>query len=650
MRSRLLRPIFLLFVHLFSLILEGIEVMIFAAEGEKFAVRALFNDLSVGENDDLVRMLNGGKSVGNHEHGADIHHFFQGILNEDFRFGVDVRCRFIEDHNGGLMRHGSRKGEKLTLTCGEVVAALTNLLVKTVFELINEVVGVNVTANLHNFFVCNGFITENDVASDGTREKENVLKHLTEMTAQGRNLNLIDVDTINEDLSLLNIVVSADEGKDGGLARACGADKRHGILGVYVEGNVLQHPFARNVGEPYVFEFDLTAAFTKLDGILLIDDDGLDIENGKYLFSGSEGGLQAVELLRKALNRIKEFGNIHIERDENVCVDMLAEEGNVINITLAAEPEETEHGGIEDQIHHGTENTENEDLVSFGLAKGNIAFFKITHLFILAVEDLNDLHARKVFGKERIDIRCSVLDPTEGAACKFAENEGEENDEGNEAKHHQRQRIVENEHGDENAEDDEKVFDEVHKNVGEHHGNRSGVVCDTSHKLTNRHFVKLGMGKLLDMSEGILADGRDDLLSRFLKDDRLQIHGDEGNEEDGRVKTDTKENVLHFKFIDNQLFDACDHERGDEIVGNGEKHQKADEEEIADIGTGITKKTSCDLAILHVAVKADGLLFILHGDEGDEKGGGKEAEDAADDEKGIVIRHVLRLLPQAFGG
>ena len=45
--------------------------------------------------------------------------------------------------------------------------------------------------------------------------------------------------------ALLELVVAADEGEDGALARAGGADEGHGLAGLHMEGNALQQPTRR---------------------------------------------------------------------------------------------------------------------------------------------------------------------------------------------------------------------------------------------------------------------------------------------------------------------------------------------------------------------------------------------------------------------
>jgi len=59
------------------------------------------------------------------------------------------------------------------------------------------------------------------------------------MAAQRRNFDLLDIYSVYEDLALLDIVVAADEGENGGLSRAGGADEGNGLLRVDMERNAL---------------------------------------------------------------------------------------------------------------------------------------------------------------------------------------------------------------------------------------------------------------------------------------------------------------------------------------------------------------------------------------------------------------------------
>ena len=164
--------------------LEGIELIIAAALGEELMVRTLLDYLAVAEDNNIVRVLDGGKTVSNDEHRTDIHHLFKRILYEKLGFGINIGGGFVENHDARLVNDCACKGKQLTLTCGEVVAAFTNDLVKPAFKLVDEAVRVDVTAGSHDLFIGDTLFTQKDIAPNRTREEEYILQHLAEMPAK----------------------------------------------------------------------------------------------------------------------------------------------------------------------------------------------------------------------------------------------------------------------------------------------------------------------------------------------------------------------------------------------------------------------------------------------------------------------------------
>ena len=123
----------------------------------------LLDDLSLAQQDDIIRMLDGGKPVGDDQHSADILHLLQRILNEDLGLGVDIGGGFVQDHDGRLMQDGTGEAEQLPLTGGEVIAPLPDRLVQTLFQLADKGVGVDVLTGLPDFFVGNIFLAQHDI-------------------------------------------------------------------------------------------------------------------------------------------------------------------------------------------------------------------------------------------------------------------------------------------------------------------------------------------------------------------------------------------------------------------------------------------------------------------------------------------------------
>ena len=78
----------------------------------------MLHDFSVGQYDNLIRMLDRRKTVRYDQHRSDVLHLFHGILDQKLGFGVDVRRRLVKDHDRRLMDDGTRKREKLALSGG----------------------------------------------------------------------------------------------------------------------------------------------------------------------------------------------------------------------------------------------------------------------------------------------------------------------------------------------------------------------------------------------------------------------------------------------------------------------------------------------------------------------------------------------------
>ncbi len=239
--------------------MELIQTVVPTALFQQLGVGALLDDLAVGQEDDVVGVLHRGEAVRHDQHSADIHELFQRILDECLGLGVDVGGSLVQDHDLGLMHDDPRKGQELSLSRREVVAAIPHRLVQPRRQLIDEVIGVDIAAGLLDLVIRDPLQPQQDIGADGAREQEHVLQHLPEVAAQGGNTVATDVPPVNEDLTLLDVVIAADQGQDGGLSRTGGADEGHGLSRLHLEGHASQHPLIRHIGKPHVAELDLPA-------------------------------------------------------------------------------------------------------------------------------------------------------------------------------------------------------------------------------------------------------------------------------------------------------------------------------------------------------------------------------------------------------
>ena len=67
------------------------------AAREEFFVRSALTDCAAFQHSNQVRAANSGEPVGDHEYGAAGHQIVQRVLNEHFRFGVELGGRFVQN-------------------------------------------------------------------------------------------------------------------------------------------------------------------------------------------------------------------------------------------------------------------------------------------------------------------------------------------------------------------------------------------------------------------------------------------------------------------------------------------------------------------------------------------------------------------------
>ena len=86
-------------------------------------MRALLDDLAVFDDDDFIRIADGGEAVGDDKTGASLHEAQQGFL--DSRFGARVHAGggFVEDEDARVSEDGAGDGEQLALSLAEIGSA-----------------------------------------------------------------------------------------------------------------------------------------------------------------------------------------------------------------------------------------------------------------------------------------------------------------------------------------------------------------------------------------------------------------------------------------------------------------------------------------------------------------------------------------------
>ena len=97
-------PVILVRSKVHHLELKIVQPLVDAAVADQLLVRADLADVPLLEDDDLVGAADGGKAVGDHDHGAVLHEIGKRPLYQHFGFGVQMRRGFVQDQNGAFFR------------------------------------------------------------------------------------------------------------------------------------------------------------------------------------------------------------------------------------------------------------------------------------------------------------------------------------------------------------------------------------------------------------------------------------------------------------------------------------------------------------------------------------------------------------------
>ena len=76
------------------------------------------------------------------------------------------------------------------------------------------------------------------------------------MAAHGFLVQLTNIHAVYHDGALLHVVQSAQQIEKGGLTHAALADEGNVFVGLYLEGNAVQHLLFLDITELYILEFE----------------------------------------------------------------------------------------------------------------------------------------------------------------------------------------------------------------------------------------------------------------------------------------------------------------------------------------------------------------------------------------------------------
>lgn len=100
----------------------------------------LFHDSALAHDDDVIRLADGGKLMGDHNRGAAFGCPVESLLDHRLGVGVERTRGFVEEEDFRFRDDAARNSDALALPSGKKPATLSNLGIIAIGELSDEVV------------------------------------------------------------------------------------------------------------------------------------------------------------------------------------------------------------------------------------------------------------------------------------------------------------------------------------------------------------------------------------------------------------------------------------------------------------------------------------------------------------------------------
>ena len=121
-----------------SYLAEPVEFVVHPFEGHEFFVGALLPDPAVVHHKDPIGPSDRGKPVSDDQSRPLPGHGENRFLDQTLCLRIDARCGLVKNQHFRVIGQGSCKGEKLAFSCGKVRPLLSDLLIHTFRQFLNE--------------------------------------------------------------------------------------------------------------------------------------------------------------------------------------------------------------------------------------------------------------------------------------------------------------------------------------------------------------------------------------------------------------------------------------------------------------------------------------------------------------------------------
>ncbi len=174
------------------------EPRIKTALTDQLVVRSGFDNPAIVHDNDPVCRTNGGEAVGDHHRRALMHQPVERILHQPLAFGIERRCRLVEQQQRRIAEQRTGNRNPLALAARQAGAGITQICVEALWQGFEKLAGVGGVRCGPDFGVARGPVAIAQIIAGRGGEQGCVLRHHRNPGAHIGGVSIANVGAIEQ--------------------------------------------------------------------------------------------------------------------------------------------------------------------------------------------------------------------------------------------------------------------------------------------------------------------------------------------------------------------------------------------------------------------------------------------------------------------
>ena len=417
-----------------------------------------------------------------------------------------------------------------------------------------------------DFFVRRIEVAVEDVLPDRSVEKHRFLRDQADLLAQGREGDVADVNAIDGQTAARDIVETGQQVGDRRFAGTAGADEGDDFARGDFQIEIGKGRVVFVIGKGDMVEFDFPFDRRQDDGVRLFLDIRFGVDCFKDAVGSGQGFLDIAVDFTDSADRVGQVDGVDEEGDEGAGRHFAVDDAHAAVPDDARDSDGCEE--LDERRQQGRQFGRRHESPEVAVVLDHeAADFKV-----LPVEGADDADPRNSLFQKRRNVSHLALDVMAGPAQAGAEEVDRKDDEGDDNQGQQGQLPVEEEHGPQGADEDDRFLDEGNEVACNGRLQSRDVIGQVAHDIARLVLVEVRQGQGLQVTIQGFADIVDDFLANETHEVFLAEIEEPAEQEEDQDTDDDEVQRVDILIGQDLIDDVLDEPRDDDVARPGQGH------------------------------------------------------------------------------